>query len=163
MSNSPEHPLVRREPLTPAQRQAVRLEIAGSRPVDVAKALGVVPATVQKWRKLPEYRAHREMLQATSDADALDDARALRLAASRVLRRVLEAVDQALDEGMRAEDAIPAAKLVLEVYRATSAQTGLGETQHHQVTVGAPEAALAELRRIVQTVPNEALDVIEKS
>jgi len=146
--------------LTPRQRQAVRLEIMGSRPAEIAKELGLSPATITNWRKLPEYRDHRDMLLSASDAEALDDARVLRLAASRVLRRHIQAMDEALEAGMDPTEAVPALRLVLDVYRATSAQTGLGETLRHEVTVTAPEEALAEMRRMLAAAPAEVLDVV---
>ncbi len=149
-------------PLTPQQRQAVRLEITGSRPAEIAKELGLQPSTIATWRKLSEYRAHRDMLLSATDAEALDDARTLRLAASRVLRRAIRAVDEALEGGLHPQEAVPVLRLVLDVYRATSAQTGLGETQRHEVTVSAPEQALSELRRIVATVPDDQLSDLEK-
>lgn len=148
--------------LTPQQRQAVRLEITGARPADIATELGLQPSTIARWRKLPEYRDHRDMLLSATDAEALDDARVLRLAASRVLRRTLKAVDDALDDGLDPQEAVPVLRLVLDVYRATSAQTGLGETRRHEVTVSAPEQALSELRRIVATVSDEGLADVER-
>jgi transposase-like protein len=154
----------RPEPLTPAQRQAIRLEIAGARVTDIAAQLGVKPQTVLRWRKLQEYRDHREMLAASSDADALDDARVLRMASSRVLRRGIRQLEVELDEGLLSlRDAAPALRVALDVYRSTSAQTGLSETSRHEVTLSAPEVALAEVRRMLTTAPESALIDIEES
>lgn len=154
----------RPEPLTPAQRQAIRLEIAGARISDIAAQLGVTPQTVSKWRRLQEYQDHREMLAASADADALDDARVLRMASARVLRRGIRQLEVELDEGLlQVKDAAPALRVALDVYRSTSAQTGLSETSRHEVTLSAPETALAEMRRMLTTAPESTLIDIEET
>jgi hypothetical protein len=104
------------------------------------------------------------MLAASSDADALDDARVLRMASSRVLRRGIRQLEVELDEGLLSlKDAAPALRVALDVYRSTSAQTGLSETSRHEVTLSAPEVALAEVRRMLTAAPESALIDIEET
>lgn len=150
------------EPLTPMQRQAVRLELAGSNAGSVAAACGVSQQTVSKWRKMPEYRRRLNALIDASDQDAREAARLLRLEAGKVLRRAVLDANRALDEGAEATEMVSLLRLVLDVYRATSSQTGLGETTKHEVTVSAPEKALAELRQMITVVDDATLRAIEE-
>lgn len=150
------------EPLTPMQRQAVRLELAGSNAGSIAAACGVSQQTVSKWRKMPEYRRRLNALIDASDQDAREAARLLRLEAGKVLRRAVLEANRALDEGAEATEMVSLLRLVLDVYRATSSQTGLGEVSKHEVTVSAPEKALAELRQMITVVDDATLRAIEE-
>lgn len=150
------------EPLTPMQRQAVRLELAGSNAGSIAAACGVTQQTVSKWRKMPEYRRRLNALIDASDQDAREAARLLRLEAGKVLRRAVLEANRALDEGAEATEMVSLLRLVLDVYRATSSQTGLGEVSKHEVTVSAPEKALAELRQMITVVDDATLRAIEE-
>lgn len=151
------------EPLTPMQRQAVRLELAGSNAGSIAAACGVSQQTVSKWRKMPEYRRRLNALIDASDQDAREAARLLRLEAGKVLRRAVLEANLALDdENVDVTEMVSLLRLVLDVYRATSSQTGLGEVSKHEVTVSAPEKALAELRQMITVVDDATLRAIEE-
>lgn len=75
--------------LTDLQRHALRLGVAGMRPGEIAVAVGVDPATVSRWRRLPAFREALVVAQREADADAVDELRALRSVAVATLRDLL--------------------------------------------------------------------------
>lgn len=122
--------------LSPTQREAARLESLGTSATDIATTLDVNVATVSRWRADERYQAHVNRLLDAQDRDALKEARATRARALKVVNAALARGAIALQAGeLSPSEAATLGRMGLDVYRATSAQTGLAETTRSEVAV----------------------------
>ena len=126
------------ESLTPQQREALRLElIPGITATRIAEAVGISVQTISRWRADARYVAGLDALQREADVEALREARRMRKAASQLIVGAMTRAGQSLAAGdLSPSEAATIGRLGLDVYRSTSAQTGLVEATEHRVTAG---------------------------
>lgn len=129
-----------RTELSPAQRKAVRLEAEGLAAGKIAEAVGVGAATLSKWRATDRYWSQVEVLMREIDRDTVRSARRTRDAALKVITGALGRAALAVQAGeMSPTEASTVMRAALDVYRATSAQTGITETRRTEISAG-PDA-----------------------
>lgn len=122
--------------LSPVMREGARLEALGTAATEIASTLSVNVATVSRWRADERYQAHVSRLLDAQDRDALREARATRARALKVVNAALARGAIALQAGdLSPSEASTLGRMGLDVYRATSAQTGLAETTRSEVAV----------------------------
>lgn len=148
--------------LNPQQRAAARHEAAGNMKLsEIAEAVGVDNTSISAWRRMPEYIEYREHLAAQMDADAIADAAEVRRSSLEVVRTAVAMVQQRLDavEDPADEDLdtlVRAAKFAHDVYKTTSAQTGVVETSRTEVVD--PAALVAKMRSELDDASEEELE-----
>jgi hypothetical protein len=138
--------------LNPQQREAIRLEMQpGITATRIAEAVGVALTTISRWRADPQYVAALDALQREADIEALREARRMRRAASQLIVGAMTRAGQSLAAGdLSPSEAATIGRLGLDVYRSTSAQTGLVEATEHRVTAGpSPADDVSLARRLV--------------
>ena len=122
--------------------------------VEMAAQLGVAVSTVKAWRMREDYKAAILAAIERTNARIIDKATDVRLDALRLIDRTLRQAHSMIDEAERADpqdegdprrlsaDAIgKLAKVGLDAYKTTCAQTGIAETTKVDVAVSAPEEA----------------------
>jgi hypothetical protein len=128
--------------LTGTQREAVRLDFLGGSCRSIGDAVGVSRTTVWKWQHLPEYKERIREMHAEADKATLADAQKTRDDALRVVRAGLTRLGRRLardtDGEMSTSDLASTVRAGLDVYKVTSAQTGISETSRleHAGSVG---------------------------
>lgn len=125
----------------------------GSRPGEVAEALGVDPTTISRWRAQEGVRARvaalrAELVEATIGA-ATD-------VASRALQEAVMATSQI-------EDPAKAARIWVELWKATSGRVGLPEHTTSSVTVEPAPTWMDAVRELVeQHGPDGAIEALDE-
>ena len=148
--------------LSEAAIAATPIEAAGGTAEEIGRKVGVNARTVHEWRKNPEYRdlvnGHRAKTEAAIRDDLLD-----------VRRKVLDGVTLTADAAAELVRSAPddlevvsrAGKLLLDLWRAVAAQTGIGESSKLEVSVSPPEEARKLLRAELKTLTTEELRALQ--
>jgi hypothetical protein len=118
-------------------REIARLDITGLSAGQIAERLGLNSNHVSRVRQKPAYRAIVSALHEAADRDAIALARRTRDNALRAITLGLAQIGRHLQQpDLGPNDAARLTGAALDIYRATSAQTGLAETTHIEVAPG---------------------------
>lgn len=122
---------------------------------EVAASVGVTSATLSNWRNNEDYAAFRDSLAARADDLAIEKAVALRKTAADVIEKglalAMERLSTVDDVGSEDVDMLMRTmKAALDVYKTTSAQTGVVERKSIDHSISAPEQALAMARETLR-------------
>ena len=152
--------------LKPLQREAARLDSMGVAAVEIARKIGVDPATISVWRGTPLYQDHLQELMREQDRDAIRQARRIRNAAVKVMGGSLSEAAKSIQASQAGEIRLTAheisalGKVALDIYRATSAQTGLTET--NRIEVDDAIQADTDLATMLLAIGAEVIDAEEE-
>lgn len=152
--------------LPPKAAHAARLEATGSPPIDLARQLSVDISTVKRWRNRDDYRALVEEIAEQANARIIDRATSLRLKAIKLMERAVDAASAMLDtdgDDLTADALGKIAKIGLDAYKTTAAQTGITEASKVEVSVSPPEEALRKLEARLREIPAPALQDADPS
>lgn len=131
------HELEAIDGLSADKREAARLETTGESGQAIAKAIGITPATLSRWRALPLYQERLQSLMAQMDRDTIKSARIARDECLNVTLKQLRELSRAKDDdALCPRDRIALGKLGLDVYKTLSAQTGIKEVSGLEVEGG---------------------------
>lgn len=144
--------------LSEAAIAATPIEAAGGTAEEIARKVGVNARTVHEWRKNPEYRelvnGHRAKTEAAIRDDLLDVRRTVLDGVATTAKAASALVDAAPDD---LEVVSKAGKLLLDLWRAIAAQTGITEASKVEVSASPPEEARQLLRAELKTLTTEEL------
>ena len=131
MNDEPDSEIEDDDGLTPAQREAVRMDFLGGSCRKIGDHLGVSRTTIWKWQQLQAYRDQLQALHSEADKETLAEAVKTRSEAMKIIRVGLSRMGRRLGEnggaGMSNGDLAACTRAALDVYKTTASQTGIAQ------------------------------------